>query len=316
MAGNYCLLQGKESDILDGLALRAQAHAGAEKINRYDGDDEVRISWEEWTRSPVHRDITQAAHALGNARIIEDEVALGKYGSEDQAMEVLRFLNRAALGESMRSQLDPALRVMGVTTTGGGKVNVSADPMDGHIVPISQLTWTGYVRVMPRGCPITFKDPSIETHENGMVYLAGALVNAGLVDSFDSFQKFLEDHFAHHDRIDILPAGMQPKVLAIDHFHRQPRRSSIREPDRLEFVRPEETRFPDIDFPCGVREAELQLLSALFRSRAFSQPGSLDDQVIMAILPGHGTVAVCGGDRQALVDLLVHGMEMEEVVRV
>jgi hypothetical protein len=315
MAGNFRLLDGAEADIFDSLVLRAQAHAGAEKINQHAGDAENWMTWEAWCQSPVHRDIAQAAHALGEVHIIEDEVVLSHYGSDRQSGEILRFLERAALGESMRSQLDPSLRVMGVTATGGGKVNVSPDPLDGHLMPISQLTWTGYVRAIPSGCPITFKDPSIETHENGMVYLAGTLVNAGLVDSLDSFLQFLGDHFARHDRIDILPTGLQPKVLAIDHFHLQPGVSSIREPDKVELVKPDPARFPDIDFPCGVREAEMHLLSALFQARAFNRPGPLD-KVILAVLPGHGTVAVYGGDRQTLTEMLIHGMEMEEVARV
>ena len=315
MAGNHRLLEGREEDIFDDLALRAQAHAGAEKVNRHEGDDETMISWLEWKGSPVHRDIAQAGRALGEAGIIEDKVVLDQYGSSRQAQLVLRFLERAALGEGMRSQLDPQLRVMGVTATGGGKVNVSPDPMDGHVIPIGRLTWEGYVRAIPRGCPIAFPDPSIETHENGMVYLAGALVNAGLVDSFDGFLRFLKDHFARHERIDILPEGMQPKALAIEHFHRQPRKGSIKDPSKVEIVYPDLERFPRIDFPCGVREAELQLLSALFRAQAFREPGPLD-KVVIAVLPGHGSVALYGGPREELTDILVNGMEMEQPMRV
>jgi len=315
MAGNHRLLEGCEEDILDDLALRVQAHAGAEKINRHEGDDDTRISWSEWKGSLIHHDIAQAGRALGKAGIIEDKVILDQHGSSRQAQLVLRFLERAALGEGMRSQLDSELRVMGVTATGGGKVNVSPDPMDGRIIPIGHLTWKGYVRAIPRGCPITFPDPSIETHENGMVYLAGALVNAGLVDSFDGFLRFLKDHFAQHDRIDILPEGMQPKVLAIEHFHRQPKRGSIKDPSKVELVYPDPERFPRIDFPCGVREAELQLLSALFRAQAFREPGSLD-KVVIAILPGHGSVAIYGGPREELTNILITGMEMEQPTRV
>jgi hypothetical protein len=204
---------------------------------------------------------------------------------------------------------------MGVTATGGSKVNVSSDPLDGHIVPISQLTWKGYVRAIPQGCPITFPDPSIETHENGMVYLAGALVNAGLVDSFDSFLRFLKDHFAQHERIDILPVGMQAKAVVIEHFHRQPRKDDIKDPARVELVCPDPERFPPIDFPCGVREAELQLLSALFQSQTFREPGPLT-KVIIAILPGHGSAAVYGGSRPELTDILISGMDMEQPTRV
>jgi hypothetical protein len=315
MAGNHSLLTGSEEDILDDLALRVLAHAGAEKINIYAGDDSTSLSWAAWCASPVHHDIAQAGRALGEADIIEDRVILDQYGTSRQSREVLRFLERGALGEGMRSQLDTALRVMAVTSTGGGKINVNPDPVAGQIIPISQLTWNGYIRAIPRGCPITFVDPSIETHENGLVYLAGALVNARLVDGFDGFMGFLRDHFAQHDRIDILPVGMQAKATAIEHFHRQPLKDSIKDPSKIELVYPEEERFPPIDFPCGVRPAELQLLSAVFRSQAFRRPGLLD-KVVIAILPGHGSVAIYGGPRQELIDILINGMEMEPPIRV
>jgi len=316
MAGNHSLLTGREEDILDNLALRVQAHAGAEKINKYAGDDETSLSWEAWSRSSVHHDIAQAGQILGQAGIIEDKVVLDQYGTDRQARDVLRFLERGALGEGMRSQLDPMLRVMAVTSTGGGKINVNPDPMAGQIIPISQLTWDGYIRAVPRGSPITFNDPSIETHENGLVYLAGALINAGLIDSFDGFMGFLKNHFAEHDRIDVLPSGMEAKATAIEHFHRQPREGSVKDPDKVELVYPNQDRFPPIDFPCGVRPAELQLLSAVFRSKAFMQPGPLD-KVVIVILPGHGSAAIYGGGpRQELTDILVNGMEMESPIRV
>ncbi len=84
----------------------------------------------------------------------------------------------------------------------------------------------------------------------------------------------------------------------------------------MELVYPDKERFPPIDFPCGVRPAELQLLSAVFRSQAFRQPGQLD-KVVIVILPGHGSVAIYGGGpRQELTDVLINGMEMESPVRV
>jgi hypothetical protein len=315
MAGNHALLEGQEEEIFDELALRVQAHAGAEKINIHEGESDTVMSWEEWRESPVHRDIAEAARALGEAGIIEDEVPLDQYGSGTQVRGVLRFLNRAALGEGMRSQLDTKLRVMGVTATGGGKVSVSSDPLKGDVVPIGQLTWKGYVRAIPSGCPISYNPPSVEAHENGMAYLAGALVNAGVVDGFDSFIRFLRDHFAQHDRIDILPSGMEARITAIDHFHRQPERGVSGDQGKVEIAYPDRERFPEIDFPCGVREAELQFLSALFQADTFRAPGPLD-KVIVAVLPGHGSVAVYGGPRHELTDILVNGMEMAPVARV
>jgi hypothetical protein len=315
MAGNHSLLQGREEKIFDDLAIRVIAHAGAETVTKHEGDDESKITWKEWLASPVHRDIAQAGRALGQANIIEDQVMLDQYSSTRQSREVLGFLERAALGEGMRSQLDTPLRVMGITATGGGKVTLSPDPMHGHIIPISQLTWNGYVRANPRGCPIVYNAPSVETHENGMVYLAGALVNAGIVDGFDSFLQFLKNHFAQHDRIDILPSAMQAKITAIEHFHRQPKIDSIKNPAQVEIAYPDEERLPKIDFPCGTRQAELQLLSALFRAKTFRERGPLS-KVIIAVLPGHGSVAFYGGLRQVLMDTLINGMEMEQPTRI
>jgi hypothetical protein len=314
MAGNHRLLESgdDEDGLFDNLALRVLAHAGAQKVCRHEGDEQADITWKQWTNSPVHTDISHAAKALAKAGLIEDEIDLDQYGSAEQRHTVLRFLRRAALGEGMRSQIDRDLRVMAVTTTGGGKANVSTDASDGHLVPIGQLTWKGYVRSIPQECPVDFTAPSVETHENGMIYLAGALVNAGLVGGFDDFLRFLQGHFAQHDSIDVLPSGFEPKTTCIDHFHRHPDPRSVKDGSMVEIVHPDTKRFPEIDFPCGVREAEFYLLSTLFQSKAFREPGPLE-KVVIAILPGHGSVAVYGGPRKDLTNTLVNGMKMREV---
>ena len=316
MAGNYRMLDGGPTEILDDLVLRILIHAGAEKVNFPERDPaEGGLTWDAWSHSPVHADIADAARRLGEAGIIDDEVYLHHYGSANQVRMVLRFLERGAMGEGMRSQLDPELRVMGITATGGGKVNISPDPQLGHVVPIGKLTWNGYVVSVPADSPVKYAAPSIETHENGLIYLAGALINAGLIHTYDGFLQFLREHFDAHATIDVLPAGMQPRVTAIDHFHRQPRQGTIKDPGRVEVVYPDRERFPDIDFPCGVREAGLQLLSAVFRSQTFAGGGSFEKLVIV-VLPGHGSVALYKGRRRELTNLLVNGMEMEEVRRV
>ncbi len=316
MAGNYRILTGEPAKIFDDLALRVLTHASSEKVNFPEGTDEdPQLTWEAWAASSVHGDIADAARRLGEAGIIDNEVYLNDYGSTEHVKTVLRFLERGALGEGMRSQLDPELRLMGITTTGGDKVNVSPDPMLGQIIPIRKLTWTGYVQAVPVGCPVRYAAPSIETHENGLIYLAGALINAGVVNSYDGFLQYLREYFAGNRTIDILPAGMQPKVTAIDHFHMQPKVETIKTPERVELVSPDRDRFPEIDFPCGVREGGLQLLSAVFRSKTVIKPGAFDKLVIV-VLPGHGSVALYGGPRQELTEALVNGMEMEEVRRV
>ncbi len=317
MPGNNMMLNGNDPEaIFDLLALRILAHASADKVNQYGGEYEAPYTWEEWAASPIHADLAHAARSLGAAGIIEDEVPLSSYATKTQVRGALRFLRRAALGEGMRSQLDLDLGVMGVTATGGNKINVSSDPMDGDILPVGQLSWDGYVWAVPKDCPIEFAPPSVETHENGMVYLASALINAGEVHSFESFLAYLDNHFSQHDRINVIPEGMRPNVTSIDHFHRQPQTGSIKEPGRVEVVYPDTEHFPVIDFPCGVREAELHLLSALFRSEVFTQPVPMGDKVVIAVMPGHGSVALYGGPRHELTDVLVNGMVMEEIVRI
>jgi len=312
--GNYHLFKGGDEALYDNLTLRVLAHASAQKLNKQE-EEATRISWDAWKKSPVHSDIAQAAHALFGAGIIDDKIDLDKYGSRKQVKRVLMILNKAAVGEGMQSQLDTNLRIMGITRTGGGKANVSSNPMAGHIVPVSQLTWNGYVTAIPQSCPITFAPPSAETHENGMVYLAGALINAGIVNSFDSFVSFIKEHFANHDKIDILPHGMQAKATCIEHFHWQPKKESIKDSSKVEIVYPDYERFPLVDFPCGVRETFFLLLSALLLSKTFRKPGALD-KVIIAILPGHGSVAVYGGKRQEMTNILCNGMEMEQITRI
>lgn len=315
MAGNNRLIEGTQAEILDNLALRVLAHAGAEKVNVFAGADTERLDWDDWVQSELHKDISDAAHALGAKGIIENEVSLIEYSSGAHARTLLKFLERAALGEGMRSQLDLKRRIMGVTTTGGDKINVSPDPIAGQVVPISQLTWQGYIEATPKGCPITYPAPSIETQENGFVFLAGALIDAGLVHDLDEFLTYLKDHFSREERIDIMPEGLAPKCTAIDHFHRQPSPESIDDPEMVEIVYPDFNRFPEIDFPCGVREGGLQLLSAVFQSKTFMTPGPLQ-KLVVVILPGHGSVAIYNGPRAELTDWLVNRMEMEEVTRV
>jgi hypothetical protein len=105
-------------------------------------------------------------------------------------------------------------------------------------------------------------------------------------------------------------------VTVIDHFHCQPVEGSFKEPERIEVVFPDGARFPEIDFPCGVREAELHLLSGLFQSEFFKADEALNGKIIIVVLPGHGLVAVSDCSRAELTDSLINRMEMEEIVRV
>ena len=60
----------------------------------------------------------------------------------------------------------------------------------------------------------------------------------------------------------------------------------------------------------------MQLLSGMFRSRFFLDSAPLGDRAIIVVLPGHGIVALYDGPHDALNDLLIDGMEWEEIVRI
>lgn len=318
MVGNFSVLEGDQNEILDNLSLRIQAYAGAEKVNNCEGDDVNGVLWREWTASGVHSDIPEAGLILGQAGIIEDKLDLVELASPKQARAILSYLNQGNLSEGMRSQLDPDLRIMAITATGGRKVQVSGDPLSGEIVGIGKLTKDGVLIALLKDCPSNFRGfsrPSVEAHQNGMIYLAGALVNAGHCHDLDSFWCAFQTHLSLSETVPILPKGLEHKATCIEHFHRQPKKGTVKNPERVEIVYPDRNRFPEVEFPCGTREEEWQILSALFNSECFSKPGPLD-KVIIVVLSGHGSIAVSGGKREELLDVLVNGMEMEEPVRI
>ena len=168
MPGNNVILHGTQDELIRALGIRILAHCGAGKVNEHVSDIDPGFGWETWARSPIHADIASAARALGAAELIENEIPLREYASEGHVRNALRFLQRSAMGEGMRSQLDPQLRLMGVTTSGGNKIHVSPDANDGHSIPIRAISWDGYIRAIPSDCPVNFITPSVETHENAM----------------------------------------------------------------------------------------------------------------------------------------------------
>lgn len=301
--GNFKVIEGTAEEIFDNVVLRILTHYGASFVTeRQDDQISQPFTWQDWVSSPIHTQMAKAAELLGDAGIIEDKVNLDRYAGIQHAAFILKALNRSALGESMRSILDFELGVMAITRSGGGKVKLSPNPNDGHLVPVARLTRNGYVVIRPKdGQVVTYPNGSVETFENGLVILASSLVQAGIVHTFPELVNWLDDAFSRSNTVDLIQNGQRPKVLNIDHFHKH----VVQANPSIEVVRPDPRVTPIIDHPCGSFEAAMALLSALFQSKIFTTPGTNDmEKVVIASLPGHGSVAL-GGDRQALTNTIL-----------
>ena len=319
MQGNHMKIKGSPEEIYAEIALRAVAHYGAPMLTDRQ-ETTSPISWESWVQTGVYDQIAQAAQDLGGAGIIEDKVNLVKY-DPIQGLKIMAALNRVSgFGESMRALLTP-LGILAVTKSGGGKVNINRNPQKGHLVPISHLVKDGYTIAKFPDSPINHEvNPSVETHEAGLICLAAAAAQQGIVKDFDQFLQFIEYGFSSslNGQIKILPEGWLPKVAHIDHFHGHPDPEKI-DPNKVELVYPDEKRFPHLDFPCGSLWSARQVLSAFSQSETFTQPGlpttPLNNKIIVAVLPGHGSVAVCGPEtsREELTNTIVNGIGIRGV---
>lgn len=312
-AGNYVIFEPPFDDaFFERLAMRIQIHSGSTYMNQETVNHPNWMTWAQWEQSPAHREIADSGRRLGDANLLEDFIDVKGHTTENHIKATLVWLQRVSFGEGMQSRYDPALRLMGVTATGGGKVNVSADPLDGHTIPIAQIRRDGFVTATPADSPIVHNPPSVETHENGLIYHASALVNAGEIRDYDTFMRYIQDAYERQNTVDIVPEGYMPGVLHMQHFHRQPVPDF--QADWAEVLYPDPRRFPSIDFPCGVREGGEMLLSALYQSEAFVSVGRLE-KVLVVVLPGHGSVALTGADRAYLDEAVTQRIPMQNVVR-
>lgn len=303
-----------EEYIFENVLLHIMAHYGSEMVNRRYDAVLSDLTWKQYAASFVHQDIATAAQQLGEAGIIEDSINLKKYVRKWHAMAILEAMHKAGLGESMRSAYDPNLGLMLVTRSGPGKVKVSPNPLDGHLVPVSQITRDGYVVTTPTDAPIKWVNSSVETHESGETLIVGAAAQAGEVGDFEGADDFLERQFENQDSVDVVPKGYPFKVTQIDHFHWWPDPSSLNQ-ERDEIVYPDTRYFPWVDWPCGSKQASRALLSAFFLSPTFSQPGPphspLNGKFIFALLPGHGTVVIHDGpNRQELTNAIINEIRL------
>src|SRR3989344_668745 len=302
MQGNHMELRKPYPEIIDDVTKRILAHYGTKYVTqRYAGEAPSWFTWGEWERSPIHPEVAEAAWSLGKSGLVQDKVDLSRYFDDDiHVWSIQKALNKS-LGESMRAQFDPDLRVMGITVSGGGKVEVSADPHDGHLVPVMQITPDGYVVVNPRGSRVKkYGNGSVETLESAKIILYGALALAGVARSFKEAEDWLNDQFTKRGVVDLVPDDLEPMITVIDHSHWH---VESYDEERGEVVNPDPRYYPpDLDFACGSPDSAKATASALFRSDIFRNPGTNDDpmkgKILVVELAGHGLIALGTNRRQ------------------
>lgn len=308
--GNFQILRGTSQEIYQEIARRAQIHYGSVPANkRYNGG--LRLPWKEWKQSKIHSNTAEAAHRLGDVGVIENEVDLEKYTADKRLARLeARAFNENGIGESMRSELDPR-GYMGITRSGGGKVEVDENPKKGHIIPVWAITEDGYVvpDIAHKPLLTSLRNGSVETHENGVIRLINSLALAGVIDNYQEGLRWIQQRFSQERFIPIQPKDLPlSSIVVIDHGHRHT--TKVYDPN-IKIGEPDFRYFPKIDFPCGSRQAAWALLSGLMQFEEFYRPEGLNKTIIMINLPGHGYVAF-GKDRRALTEALINGTELQE----
>lgn len=316
--GNYQLIEGSLAELCQNAAQRIQIHFASPNVStRYDGG--FQLPWRTWARSPLHPNISRAAHELGDARIIDNEVDLTKYTPNRlKAMLLARAFNnnnKLGIGESMRSELGP-VGVIGVTRSGGKKVEVDPNPKKGHITPVWAITPDGYmipdVTRKPKLSRLLFSDfanGSVETHENGLIRLINSLARAGIISDFEGALSYIQRRFNKEQFIPIQPSGLPiSSAVSVDHAHWHVKRAYDH---NIKVGEPDFRYFPKLDFSCGSRHAAWALISGLMQFEEFLRAEGLSETIIFINLPGHGYVAV-GENRQKLTEAIIKGVELKE----
>lgn len=317
MQGNHKIIEGPEDKVYDNVTRRILAHYGATFLeNRGNTHPPQDVTWQSWVNSTVHQQKSEAAHTLGEHGIIQNEVELEQFGDSQQSEAILEALKKSAgIGESMRWQLVEidGHWILAVTRSGGGKVEVSPNPSDGHLVPILNITADGYEVVNFPNTPITdYANGSVETHESGRTAIHSALAMNERAKNFAEAENWITSEIESNGSISTIPEGMSPMFTVGDHVHRF---LSNYNPHRVERVHPDPRYYPlDQDYPCGSIEGARSLLSAIWLSSAFQDPGSIHDplhgKLLVAELGGHGMM-VYGNDRKQVTEALTNPQVME-----
>lgn len=307
--GNWKLIEGSEEEILQNIAWRSQEHFASPKVStRHDeGKRGHALDWRILASSPAFTNISEAAHLLGERGIIENEVDLRRFTKDERwAKLIAKAFNRNGVGESMRSEFDPA-GFLAVTKSGGGKVEVDRDPGKAHLTPVWAITPDGYIvpRIthLPKLSTLRirgFGNGSVETHENVLLAIARLLAIQGY--NFEQFFYYVQNAFSKGAKfVPIQPEGL-PKLdrFDVDHAHWH----TLEHASYIKIARPNFKYFPMRDFACGTMHAAWAMISGFMELDEFHDPEALRKYVLGVELPGHGYVFMAA-DRQRLNQAII-----------
>lgn len=324
--GNVVEITGdSDSDVIHQVAQRFQAHFAAPlRTHRYDGEG-FSTSWEALKGHPYYEILAARAHKLGSTvvpgegrTIIEDHVNLLDYIDDWKlAMKISHAINELddGVGESMASQTGPK-GVVGVTQTGGRKVDIDADPK--NFTPMMAIAKDGYVIPEVEGKPFLFKNfkpISREGWENGLGRIAHSWCMKNNYDSsstlppWQQFYMYMQEKWTHPDYqfMPIYSTELPHSTAdAWDHSHWKAIETYRK---NIIITEPDYGYFPTWDYGCGTDPGGWALMSALMKVKAFYNPNGLGRTIIIANLPGHGCVAI-GERMEEVTDALINGVKL------
>ncbi len=288
-----------------------------------------RLTLEAWAQRPAVQAIASASHDLAKVKLLWD-VNLRAFGDMRQVYFVLRQMKQAGLGEGMMSALTSIdgypSPVMAVTETGTSKTNV--DPLKGNVVAVPGFTEEGIVHwilsgrlkghpadLLERPSLQTVLDmadllksshlrdrlgktlrgsienpPSIEAWENAAFYHAAALLQAGVVKTYEDFIRYLAKQFTKRSVLPVIPEGLEESANAAIHLHKFPEEDQPDESIRVVNVDMKEFGFPH-NPPCGSFEAASLVFMGLFNSYQQFGPPQSRHEIRAVGLAGHGLFA-------------------------
>lgn len=304
------------------LAMWFAIHNSAPSTTQRRDGQSLSIDWETWCKlvASEHAKMSNAALTLGCRGLIDDKVDLSAFYnyrycdfSDPRLLETLpRLVGKEGYGESARFLFSQKTGVMLATRTGQGKVNVSKNPEDGHLVPVSGITKRGYLVRSPYGSPITYQNGSVETYE--MAKCLAYLDRKQRGFKYTNPQIFIKEISRTLEEYPFIPISGPDVVLpeiAIDHVHGFVASVKEKWKERLLLVR-QSPYFPKIDFPCGTDWSADMLFHTLFQIPQFRIQGAyqkpLHDFILGAELWGHGIVLLAE-DREMLTEFMADGCE-------
>lgn len=159
------------------------------------------------------------------------------------------------------------------------------------------------------------KPPSIEAHENGALYMAAALWEAGRTSTFEDYLRYLAESFSRRKVLPVIPNGCEVGFDSAVHLHLTLK--GDQSDSQVRVVDIDMTPFGYQHSPdCGSLEAELFLIYQLILAyQKYGVPES-EEEIWGINIPGHGCCLLGRRGMRHLADAIALGrVKFEEKVK-